>query len=267
MYGNLAARESYDIDLFIHRNDLERIKPVMTQRGYLMHETLTELTDEYIFEELAEYNFDRYSGDIRVSHVEFHWRSSLTFFRMDIGMKDLISQIVTGRIQGRELKVFSPAANLLLVVMHHGGKECYLQLKQVLDIALIIRRYPDLNAEWLFQQAERFHVSSLLFLGVRLASELTGVNVPQAFAAQVNKRRIAMMAESRIRVAAKPVNELQDYKGKLASWFFRIRSRDSLEVKAHLCRHMLRKIIAPRMVPGKWRHLFFNRKNRRSYAV
>lgn len=267
MYGNLADRESYDIDLFIDRHNLDKIKPMMTQKGYLLHETITELTDDYIFNELAEYNFDRYSGDTRISHVEFHWRSSMTFYRMDVGLEDLRSQIVDGRIQGRELQVFSPAANLLLVVMHHGGKECYLLLKQVLDIAHIIRRYPDLNTEWLFQEAERFHVSSLLFLGVRLASELTGVIVPPLFAEHINKRRIVSMAENRMRVDAKPVNELKDYKEKLASWFFRIRSRDGLEMKSHLCRYMLRKIVAPRMIPERWRHHFFNRKIRRSHAV
>ena len=137
-------------------------------------------------------------------------------------------------------------------------------VQQILDIAHIIRRYPDLNTEWLFQQTERFHVSSLLFIGVRLASVLTGVNVPAAFAEQINKRRIVRMAAGRIRLASKPVSELKDYKESLASWIFKIRSRDGLATKAHLCRHMLRKIVAPRMVPERWRYHFFNRRIRKN---
>ena len=84
IYGNLADRESGDIDLFIDWNELEKIKAIMTQKGYLLHEALTGLTDDYIFNELAEYNFDKYSGDICISHVEFHWRSSMTFYRIGI---------------------------------------------------------------------------------------------------------------------------------------------------------------------------------------
>lgn len=266
-YGNMAHRESSDMDLFIQKPDIERIKPIMTGMGYVEQESFLKLTDDYIFNELAEYNFDRYEDGRCISHVEFHWRSSMNFYRMDIGMDDLRSQIVTGIIQGRELKVFSPAANLLLAVLHHGGKECYLQMKQVLDIANIIRKDPDLDTTWLLFQARRFHVSSLLFLGIRLASELTGVTVPGAFAEQVGKRRISRMAAGRMLLASRPAVELAGYMERLASWVFKIRSRDGMAMKLRLCRHTLRKVIAPRLVPERWRHYFFNSRIRRSPAA
>jgi hypothetical protein len=260
IYGNLAERESFDIDLFIDLNDLERIKSIMTQRGYILQETLTNLTDEYIFKELAEYNFEKYSGEICISHIEFHWRSSMTFYRMDIDMNDLKPQIITGRIRDNEVKVFSPAANLLLAVIHHGGKECYAQLRQILDIAHIIRRHPNLDYEWLFQMAERFNIKSLLCLGIRLASDLMSVNVPAAFTDYVNKGRIVRLAGGRVRLAAKPVYKLDSYKASLRSWVFKIHSRDGLNTKLHLFYYTLRKVLAPRLVPEKWRYLFFNRK-------
>lgn len=266
-YGNMAHRESSDMDLFIQRDDIERIKPIMTGMGYVEQESLLKLTEDYISNELAEYNFDRYEDGRCISHVEFHWRSSMTFYGMDIGMDELRSQIATGRIQGRELKVFSPAANLLLAVMHHGGKECYLQIKQVLDIANIIRKYPDLDTTWLLRQARRFHVSSLLFLGIRLAAELTGVKVPEAFEEQVGRRRFTRMAAGRMLLASMPVVELAGYRERLASWVFKIRSRDGVAMKLRLCLHTLRKVLAPRMVPERWRHHFFNRKIRRSPAA
>lgn len=267
MYGNLGARESYDIDLFIDVSDLERIKAIMAGKGYRLHETLAELTDEYIFRELAEYNFDRYEEEVCMAHVEFHWRSSMSFYGMGIGMNDLSSQVVTGIIQGKEIKIFSPAANLLLAVMHHGGKECFYQLKQVLDIAQILKCHPGMDTEWLFRQTKRFHMNSLLMLGVRLASELTGVPVPTAFQESVKRKHIARMAEGRIRLTTRPVNELKNYKESLASWVFKIRSRDGLAMKADLCRYTLRKVVAPRMVPGRWRHHFFNRSIRKNPAT
>lgn len=267
MYGNLGGRESSDIDLFIYRHDLEKIKSIMAERGYIKQGSLTQLTDDYILNELAEYNFDSFSGDNCLSHIEFHWRSSMTFYRMDIRMEDLRSQVIKGMIQGRELQVFSPAADLLLVVMHHGGKETFFRLKQILDIAAIIRKSPELDTEWLFRQAERFHVSSLLFLGVRLASDLTGVSIPRGFTEHIKKRHIISMTENRMRLLARAAGRLRMYSGELDFWFFKIRSRDGLGTKAHLCRYTLRKIIAPRLVPEKWHHLFFNRKIRRYSAV
>lgn len=281
MYGNLAARLSSDIDLFISYNDLGKVREIMTDKGYTGHASLEELTEDYIRDDLAEYNFDRNEGGVCLAHVEFHWRSSMSFYRMGITLEDLGSQVMPGVLQGRDIEVFSPAANLLLVVMHHGGKECYIQLRQVLDIAHIIRRHPDLDWEWLIPQAERFHVAGLLFLGVRLAHELTGVEVPAALAeyagglsdkrpgnpARGRVRLISRLAGNRIRLMGEPVCELTTYNDRLASWLFKIRSRDGLGTRAYLLKYTLMKVIAPRMVPKRWRHLFFSRKIRKSSAV
>ena len=260
MYGNLAERESFDTDLFIDLFDLEKITSIMTGRGYILQESLLRFTDQYVFNELAECNFDKYSRDVRISHLEFHWRSSMTFYRMDIGFDELRSQIISGRIQDNTLNVFSAAANLLLAVMHHGGKECFIRLRQILDIAQIIRKNPDLDTEWLFRQAERYHIKSLVCVGIRLASELTGVDIPQTLIKSANKRRIVRLAKSTVRLTARPVSRLATYKDGLRGWFFKIRSRDGFKMKAHFFYYTLRKIVAPRLVPEKWRHIFFNRK-------
>lgn len=283
-YGNLADRISSDIDLFISYGDLNEVRRIMSDQGYTGHESLEELTDEYIQGELAEYNFDRYEDGVCQSHVEFHWRSTMSFYRMGITLDDLRSQIITGVLQGRELKVFSPAANLLLVVMHHGGKECFWQLRQVLDFSWIVKRFPDLDWVWLLRQADRFHVTTLLLLGVRLAHEVTGVEVPAAFGVVLAKRskgkmtgtgrngamgqrRIDRLSAGRLRLMAKPVDELAEYKDRLSAWIFKILSRDGIGTKYHLLKYALRKIVAPRFVPGRWRHLFFNRKIRRIPVV
>ena len=280
-YGNLADRVSSDIDLFIDLRDLEKIKTIMKSKGYAGHESLEELTDEYINSELAEYNFDRYEEGVCQAHVEFHWRSAMSFYRMGITLEDLRSQIITGVLQGRGIDVFSPAANLLLVVVHHGGKEGYVQLRQILDIAHIIDRYPDLNWKWLFQQAERFHVTTLLLLGVRLAHEVAGVDVPSGFGdllaercggkmtgARQNgamaHRSIDKLAAGKLRQMTMPVDEMAAYKDKLCSWTFKIRSRDGMGTKARLFMYTLRKILAPRLVPEGLRHHFYNQRIRRS---
>ena len=263
-YGDIGARESSDIDLFIDLKNLEAVKRIMVSKGYEGHEGLDSLTDEHVRKEMAEYNFARYENGVRVAHIEFHWRSAMTFYGMDISLDDLRPQIVPGVLQGRGIQVFSPAANLLLAVMHHGGKECYWQLRQVLDIAHILRRNPGLDAEWLLGQAERFHVTTLLLLGVRLAHEITGVEVPPAFSGAVEDRRIGRIARDRINLMAQPVEKLKDYKERLASWIFKIRSRDGLYTKGSLAFYTLRKVLAPRVVPERWRHHFFNRRIRRS---
>jgi len=266
-YGDIGARVSSDIDLFIDVRDLERVKGIMTGNQYIGHEGIDRLTDEYVRKEMAEYNFGRYEDGVCMAHIEFHWRSAMSFYRMGISMNDLKSQISTGILQGRAAKVFSPAANMLLAVMHHGGKECYWQLRHVMDIAHLLRKYPDLDWDWLLTQAHRFNVKSLLMLGIKLAHDLTGVPVPEVCSTCISDNRFGRMARGRIRLMAQPVRRLDKYNDTIGSWFYKIRSRDGMETKISLIVHTLRKIIAPRIVPERWRHHFFNRKIRRTTAA
>lgn len=262
VYGSLGDRDSSDIDLFIGIDDLGRVKSVMKDLGFKVQDTLAKLTEEYILGELAEYNFNNYSGDERISHFEYHYRMGLRSYRMDINMDDLRSQIINGSLQSRELKVFSPAANLLLAVMHHGGKDQYIKLKDILDIALIIRKHNDIDWKWLLNTAEKFKVKKLIFLGIRLASDITGIRVPPEISEQVGKASVAMLAAGRIRRMEVPVEKWYTFDDELKGWLFKIRSRDGFSTKMQLSYYTLRKILLPRMVPQNIRTLFFNKSIR-----
>lgn len=261
VYGELGDRESSDVDLFVDVWDVDRIKPVMKELGLVVQDTLTELKEEYIFRELAEYNFNRWAEDgSRLSHIEFHWQMGLRPYRMNIRMEDLAPQIISGRLQGREFKVLTPEANLLLAVMHHGGKDRFVRLKNILDIARLVNKYKDLNWDWILGTARRFKVERLVYLGVYLASVITGVKVPHATSARVSAAVIRRLGNNRIKRMALPVREWYTFRDELRGWLFKIRSRDGLAIKLQLAYYTLRKIIMPRMVPVKWRHYFFNKK-------
>ena len=60
-------------------------------------------------------------------------------YGLGISFEDLSSQIVAGKLQGTDLRVFTPSAAFLLAVMHHGGKDPFNELKYVLDFAMILQ--------------------------------------------------------------------------------------------------------------------------------
>jgi hypothetical protein len=262
-YGNIAHRESYDVDLFIDIQHLEKIKAIMHVKGYINTSLITRLTDEYVKRELCEYNFEKYDGETRIQHFEFHWSSSRRLFRMNISIDDLHSQIVRGKIQGKDILVFSPAANLLLTVMHHGGKEQYAYLKQVNDITHIIRKGKDIDWQWLLAEAKKYHLETVLFIGIRQANMLTGQNIPRAVREQVMTRRITRLARGRIRMCAYPVSDPESFGYIIRGWLFHIRSRDGLWIKLQLIWHTFRKELMPWLVPVGLHHFFFNRKIRK----
>ena len=187
-FGNLADRESMDVDVFVSMGDLERIKSLMEDNGYNEDKSFSEFTIEEIKRRFQEYNFDRIEGDTSRFHIEFHWGICPPAYGMDIRLEDLRSQIIPEKFQVRELKVFTPEAHLLLVLLHHGGKDRFLLLKQVHDIAHILKKYKDINWTWLISEAKRFDAEQLIYVGANLAATLTGVSVPETISRSVQNQ-------------------------------------------------------------------------------
>jgi hypothetical protein len=261
-YSNLSARESGDIDILASKNEILQIRDVLTGNGYRVQESLTRLTEEYIFRELAEYNLEYYKGERKATHLEVHWRIGLRGFRIEARLEDLLDQVEEREIQGRTIKVFTPAANLLLVVLHHGGKDIYLRLKHLADIGCLLNNCRAIDWQWLIKKAERYRVKTLLFLGLRLACDYTGAAVPDKVIAYLQGKRITELAEGRILKMNTPPEKWKAPGAGFHGWPFRISTRDGIGTKLKLTGYAVRKVAMPMMVPESFRHYFFNRKIR-----
>lgn len=198
-YGSLGDRESVDIDLMIAVKDLEKVRELLFKQHYVAEAPLGELTDAYIKGQLCEYNLDYYQGEERVYHFEFHWRIDHAEKGMDMGMDDLEDQIIKTNIQGHEVEVFSPAANFLLALMHHGGKDQLIQLKQVQDLALMLQHAHEMDWDWIIQKAQKYQVEPLVWIGIRLAQELTDISIPKELNKKTSSRFVKNMVQSRFK--------------------------------------------------------------------
>jgi hypothetical protein len=252
-YSNLADRESIDIDLFIRENDLERIAFIMINEGYQPQPDFLPYSIDRIKKSFHEYNFDRFEGDVRLFHVEFHWRMSTEVYGMDIRLEDLSSEIVKGKLQGHEIDVFTPSANLLLTVMHHGGKDLFRELKQVLDIAMILKNNNRINWKLLLDEADRFNIRNLVLVAVLLASEISGAEIPAGIIEITRSEKIIKLTESRMRFLAEMSEGKSGIRLGLNRWFFRMQSLTSLKVKLQVTWLILILIVLALLVPDKLR--------------
>lgn len=199
-YGNLADRESVDIDLYIHFSDLDKIIALMPLLGYRAETSSSEAFIKKVKKESAELNFDKFEGTERIYHVEYHWQTGSTLHGLNISLDELTPQIITGKLQSREFPVFSHTANLLLAIMHHGGKDALLQMKQVTDIGFILKKTNDIDWQWILKTARRYNMERLVFVAVRLASVITGITVPEDLNEHVRKKVIKSLTDKRIRL-------------------------------------------------------------------
>ncbi len=254
-YGNLALRESDDIDILVRFEDQLRIRRVMPETGYLVGAPYLKEIDK----RGCEFNYGLYSGGRCISHLEFHWRMAPSGFGLDITLDDLESQVVSCEIQGQPLDAFSPCATLLLTVMHHGGKDAFVKLKQVYDIAMILRRGEEIDWQWLFAEARRFRCLNLLGVAAELASVVCGVAVPEQLKSVAGSTRVRRLALERARSLAIPPWERRRFGNQARDWLFRIRSRDGFSVKAGLIWRFVRKGLIPWLIPKRLHPLFIRK--------
>jgi hypothetical protein len=248
-YGNLANRESVDIDLFVKSDDLEQISVIMKKEGYTPQIGFLEYSIEEIKKNFHEYNFDRFEGDERLFHVEFHWRMSTENYGMDITLDDLSSEIVKGRLQDQEIEVFSQSANFLLAVMHHGGRDLFRELKQVLDFAMIMKKEPELNWGMILAKADRFNIRNMVLVAVKLASDLTGITTPSEISFYSNSDKIVKLADNRKKYLMRNQVKISGLKNGFNRWRFRMMALSGLKIKIRITWLIIFVLVSTYLVP------------------
>ncbi len=225
-YAQIADRECADIDLFIQKSDFRGMCRVMTALGYLPPENLRKLPEAAVFRRHGDFSFDKTADGKRLFHFEFHWNLGNFKYSMDIGMPELISQVEKQSFQGNQMAVFSPSANLLLAALHHGGKDAWLKLKQVLDIAgLLTFHGPELDWHWILSEARRLGAEAVVLSGLGLAAVLCGLSLPADLEKSVAAPKIQRLVADRMHYLEKPTAYWESgyYLNRLV---FHLRSRD-----------------------------------------
>jgi hypothetical protein len=230
-YGNLAERESMDVDVFVNERDLELIKSLMEKSGYQEDDGFKGYSVEEIRRRFQEYNFDRFEGDTNRFHIEFHWGICPPGYGMEISLKELGSRIVRATFQGQDLNVFTPEAHLLLILLHHGGKDRFAQLKQVHDIACLLNNNRDIDWSWLTGMAKLFDAEALIYVGANLAAALTGISVPEAIRWQTGAGKMESLAKNRIIALKRPRHIKNKTIIHYDNWLFRMRTRNGMDTR------------------------------------
>ena len=242
LYGNIAARESVDVDLFVRGNDLEKVKELMIEDGYSVESSFASFSVNQIRKNFGEYNFDRFEGDKRIYHFEFHHGISLPVYGMNIRLEDLLSQTLRGEVQNNELWLFNPSASLLLTIMHHGGDDRFIKLQQIYDVALFLEKHGDIDWRWVICEASRFGLVKVVYTAARLAFLITGAKIPMELNAGAELSNVKRLTEDRVRMLSRPSDYWHTFGFNFSNWLFRVRSRTGFRLKLRMTFYSLKAI-------------------------
>jgi hypothetical protein len=144
VYGDLGLREFNDLNILVHEQDYLRAKVLLTIHG---HHSLQE--------------------------------SSCLSFSSDF--KQVCNHLHPVEIAGQAVLTFQPE-DVLLSLCVEGTKKRWRQLRQVCDVAELLRAYPNLKWEQVFRDAEYSGTEQMLLLGLFLAADWLDAPLPEAIA-------------------------------------------------------------------------------------
>ena len=255
-----ASRESRDIDLFIRKSDLDRVIALMPGLGYVYETSSHPRYVEKLKKISAEFNFDRYEGETCIHHFEYHWQIGSSKHRLDITYDELASHIGTSRFQGHEFPLPDLSAHLVLVLMHHAGKDFLNQMKHIHDIGLLMQKKEMIDWEWVRGMMKRYGAEKLLYVSAGLASRVTGVPVPDALAREVGTPAIVRMTEERMMVLVSMPDGYSRDRYERKTLAFLLRARSGFRVRAVMAGSGLWSAVRRAVVPERLMSFYLKKR-------
>ena len=185
-YGDMALRQPGDMDLFIRKHDVARIKSAVRHLGYTLRVPIPADAEADYIASGYECSFDSPAGR---SLLELQWALQPRFFAVDFDMEGLFERAVNVSVAGRRVKTPS-AEDLLLVLSVHAAKHVWGRLIWLCDIAQILKR-ENLDWDWVQSRARELGIERILRITLLLANRLLATAIPVALEESILADRAA----------------------------------------------------------------------------
>jgi putative nucleotidyltransferase-like protein len=173
-YGDLGLREFGDLDLLIAKTDFLKAKELLIARGYQPEVTLNA-RQAAVFAEAC--NVMAFWHPEKEISVELHWELSPKYLPFSPDPERLRERMVPSHPGGQAVMTLSPE-DLLVYLCAHGAKHVWEKLIWIADVAGLIHRHSNLDWRRVYDLAVEQRCERVLFLGLRLACDMTGVSAP-----------------------------------------------------------------------------------------
>lgn len=231
-YGNLAFRQFCDLDILIHKQDALRAKSLLLSQGYrLSRQQKSGAQEAMWFQSACEYNFVSSDGKVM---VEPHWAIARPKYCFRLDPECLWDRLEPISLAGTSVLTFRPQ-DLLLIVCMNGTKDLWKSLKQICDVAEVIRAYPQLDLEQVMQQARSIGSERMLLVSFFLASHLLGTPLPKEVWQRVQADSTVKLLALQVceRLFLHDANDQPEFESNFSLWDIRVRER--LQDKVRYC--------------------------------
>jgi hypothetical protein len=243
VYGDVALRQSGDLDLVMPKRDLLRAKALLMTHGYQPWVAMTEAQERLHLQTRYFYNMVHLKTGVV---IDVHWTFTSRHWSFPINLGRLWREREYVSLADTQVPSFRPE-DVLLLLCAHGAKHYWSRLGWLCDIAELLRVYPGLDWDWLLVEARRLGALRMLLLGLCLPQILLGTTLPAEVMHHLEANAVvrALAAQVRgwlFRAADEPRSTVADY---LFSLRMRERWQDRVPYVLFLLPGYLHQVITP----------------------
>jgi len=182
-YGNLAFREFDDLDIFIKKSDVIRIKNLLINEGYKTDFYLNEIQEENYLK--SQKNLVLLNNKLGF-YIELHWKLSGNFFSFSSTPESLMSDNPKSiQFNNNEILTFSPENQLVILCIHAAGHH-WSRLLWLCDIAELIKNY-NLNWKIITDKIKQLNIKRIFNINLILANEILGAEIPKQISKNIHQ--------------------------------------------------------------------------------
>jgi len=203
LYETPGLRRMADLDLLVPQRDVSHAIDLLTSNGY---RRLGPSIGLRFFSDAGQLVFKGTDGEFT---VEIHWRVAPAHFN-PLNAAEIRARLAPINVAGRLMPAFCPE-DLLAYLCVHGATHGWISLIGLSDLGRLIDVYR-LDWDAILSRAARQRMSRIVSLGLCLAQDLMGSNLPPEVSSRIHgdARAVALAASIRAQLQDGRASSSQD---------------------------------------------------------
>lgn len=146
LYKNLPLRETHDLDLLVHPADAQKALEILLEDGYCFSiKNPEKLNNALIITSLLQtFNLLEVGLEKKTElgldiYIDFHWHIKEEIHDFNINYEEFFDYQKDTLNRKETKKPFSQKTIFIMLLVHHGGRECWTRLKHFCDLIAFLK--------------------------------------------------------------------------------------------------------------------------------
>jgi hypothetical protein len=221
-YKRIGLRHFDDLDVLVAPADVPGAFAALATIGY----TGWNMPEEWIASHLNTESEHQVGCDERGFLIDLHWGMGRKYFTVPVDFDELWARATRTRLIGTPVPDLSPE-DKVLYLCYHGGRHLFGRLSWVCDVAATVAAHPRLDWDALMAQATRMGARRLTLVGLFIAQEMLGCELPESIQRLIDEEPAARaLGVTIVRGMFKEQNPASSLRQQIEASLFHLRVRE-----------------------------------------